>query len=45
MIKVGGAVVADAEVINDEAGDFARGVVEVAGSGRFVIASGEEVGG
>ena len=46
MIKIGGAVVADAEVIDDEAkGDFKRGVMEIAGSGNFVIASGEEVGG
>ena len=41
-----GAVVADAEVVDDEAkGDFKRGVVEIAGGGRFVIVSGEEVGG
>ena len=42
MIKVGGAVVAYAEVIYDEAErDFASGMVEVARSGRLVIASGE----
>ena len=42
MIKVSGAVVADAEVVDDEAkGYFESGMVEVAGSRRFVIASGE----
>ena len=46
MIKVSGAVVADAEVVDDEAKRyFTGGVVEIAGSGRFVIPSGEEVGG